>query len=242
MKISKSKFVAGVQCLKRLYLLAHEPQLASEPDDAAESIIKQGREVGLLARRMFPGGVAVENCETLEAALRRTKELIANPHVSAIFEAAFEHGNIVARVDVLQRRRDGRWRLVEVKSSTYLKHHHLDDVAIQYRVVSRCGLDVASACLAHVNRDYVFQGGDIDPRRFFRIRNLTGRVKGLQTKLTFQIRTQLRILQCRVHPRSLRASSATTQSNANSLCTAIRHCPTTMYSGFLASMRVLQRN
>jgi hypothetical protein len=27
MKISKSKICAGVQCLKRLYLLVHEPEL-----------------------------------------------------------------------------------------------------------------------------------------------------------------------------------------------------------------------
>ena len=88
----------------------------------------------------------------------------------AIFEATFEHGGVLVRVDILQRRRDGRWRLVEVKSSTYLKEDafHLDDVAIQYRVLSRCGLDVASACLAHINRDYVFQGGSIDVRQFFK--------------------------------------------------------------------------
>src|SRR5208282_491204 len=56
-RISKSKFVAGCQCLKRLYLQVHEPDLAAEPDGASEAVIEQGREVGLLARQMFPGGV-----------------------------------------------------------------------------------------------------------------------------------------------------------------------------------------
>ena len=32
-KLSKSKFVAGCQCLKRLYLQVHEPELAAEPDE-----------------------------------------------------------------------------------------------------------------------------------------------------------------------------------------------------------------
>ncbi len=32
MRISKSKFCAGVQCLKRLHLLVHEPEIAAEPD------------------------------------------------------------------------------------------------------------------------------------------------------------------------------------------------------------------
>lgn len=46
-KLSKSRFVAGCQCPKRLYWQVHEPELADEPDAAAEAIIEQGREVGL---------------------------------------------------------------------------------------------------------------------------------------------------------------------------------------------------
>jgi hypothetical protein len=75
-----------------------------------------------------------------------------------------------------------------------VKEHHLDDVGIQYRVVSRSGVDVASVCLAHVNRNYVFDGQSINPKRFFRIRNLTRRMQRLQPKLTFQLRSQFTIL------------------------------------------------
>ena len=59
MRISKSKFCAGVQSLKRSYLLVHEPELAAEPDGTADAIIAQGREVGLLARKLFPSGIEV---------------------------------------------------------------------------------------------------------------------------------------------------------------------------------------
>lgn len=44
--ISKSKFIAGAQCLKRLYLQVHQPELAGEPDAATVAIMEQGREVG----------------------------------------------------------------------------------------------------------------------------------------------------------------------------------------------------
>ncbi len=193
-RISKSKFVAGVQCLKRLYFQVHEPELAGEPDAASEAIFEQGREVGLLARQMFPGGVEVGGSGGLDEAIRMTSELVANPEVPAIFEGTFENGGVLVRVDILQRRRDGRWRLLEVKSTTDLKDHHLDDVAIQARVVSRSGLDLAASCLMHVNRNYVFQGGSIDVRQFFRIRNLTRRVTRLQPKLTFQLRAEFTVL------------------------------------------------
>jgi len=169
-RISKSKFIAGCQCLKRLYWQVHEPQLAAEPDAATEAIIQQGREVGLLARKLFPGGVEVGGA-SLDDAIRATRDLVANREVPAIFEGVFEHGGVLVRADILHRRRDGRWRLIEVKSSADVKEQHLNDVGIQYRVVSRCGIDAASVCLAHVNRGYIYPGGEIEPRRFFRIRN-----------------------------------------------------------------------
>lgn len=192
-RISKSKFCAGVQCLKRLYLQVHQPELAAAPDGATEAIMQQGHDVGMIARRLFPGGVEV--CErSLDQAIRTTRELVANPEIPAIFEGAFEHGGVLVKVDILHRRRDGRWRLIEVKSSASLKEEHLDDVAIQHRVLSRCGLDVGSCCLAHINRNYVFDGGFIDVRRLFKIRNLTRRVQRSQPKLIFQLRAQFAVL------------------------------------------------
>src|ERR1022692_2518691 len=194
MNISKSRYVAGVQCLKRLYWQVHAPELAAEPDAATEAIFEQGREVGMLARQLFPGGVEVDGSGGLDNAIRATRELVANPEVPAIFEGTFENGGVLVRVDVLQRRRDHRWRLIEVKSTASLKEEHLDDVGIQSRVVSRSGLDLASVNLAHVNRDYVFDGGSIDPRKFFKIRNLTRRIARLAPKLTFQLRAEFTVL------------------------------------------------
>ncbi len=193
MAISKSKYVAGVQCLKRLYWLVYEPGRAGGPDAADFALMDQGRQVGKLARQLFPGGVEVRSGEP-EQAIRTTRELVANPEVPAIFEAAFEHGGVFVRVDILHRRRDGRWRLIEVKSTADVKEHHLDDVAIQSRVVSRSGLDLASSCLMHVNRSYVFEGGAVDARQFLRIRNLTRKIEKIQPKVTFQLRAELTVL------------------------------------------------
>ena len=67
------------------------------------------------------------------------------PKSLRFFEGVFEYQNVLVNVDILHRRRDGRFRLIEVKSSTDVKEEHLDDVGIQYRVVSRSGLDLASA-------------------------------------------------------------------------------------------------
>jgi len=194
MRISKSKFMAGRQCLKRLYFQVHQPELAVESDDASEAVIEQGRDVGLLARQMFPGGVEVRSERGLDQAIRATREIIGNRDLPAIFEGTFEHNGVLVRVDILDRRTDGRWRLIEVKSTTDVKDHHLEDVAIQHRVVTRSGIDLAASCVAHVSRDYVYEGGPIDASRFFRIRNLTRQVERLQAELTVQLRSEFRVL------------------------------------------------
>lgn len=191
--ISKSKYLAGIQCLKRLFLLVHQPELGSGKTIADFALMDQGRQVGKLAQQLFPGGIEVRTGDPQEA-IRITQELTGNPDIPAIFEAAFEHEGVFVRADILQRRRDGRWRLMEVKSSASLREEHLDDVAIQYRVISRSGIDVTSCHLAHVNRNYVFPGGSIDAWRFFRIKNLTRQVEWLQPKLTFQLRSEFQIL------------------------------------------------
>jgi predicted RecB family nuclease len=193
-KISKTKFIAGVQCPKRLYLLVHEPELAAQENGSEEAIIEQGREVGHLARQLFPGGVEVDGSGGLEGAIRSTRELVANPNIPAIFEATFEHNNVVVKTDILQRRKENRWRLVEVKSTAELKEHHSEDVAIQSYVLSHSGLNLASVWLAHINRTYVLTGTIVDPRHFFLFRNLTSSTQNLQPELKLRLREQFRIL------------------------------------------------
>jgi len=193
MKISKSKFVAGLQCLKRLYWQVHAPELAVEANPASEAIFEQGREVGLLARQLFPGGIEV--CAAgLEQAIRTTNELIANPEVPAIFEGVFEYDGVLVRVDVLQRRKGDLWRLVEVKSASNLKESHLEDVAIQSYVLSGLGIKLASVWLAHINREYVLNGEAVDPRNLFLFRNLTQGAQDFQPELKLQLRSQFQVL------------------------------------------------
>jgi hypothetical protein len=104
MRISKSRFVAGCQCLKRLYWQVHSPELTAEPDSATEAIIEQGREVGLLARQLFPGGVEIPSDVRLDKAIRATRELVANPEVPAIFALARMFRVPTRRLEVTQQR------------------------------------------------------------------------------------------------------------------------------------------
>ena len=167
-RFSKSKFLAGLQCLKRVYLEVHHPQLASQPDASTQAMLDMGIEVGELARNLFPGGVFIEESHRQrEAALARTASVMNDRTVPAIFEGAFEHDGVVVRVDILQRLESEPgerevWRLIEVKSSSRVKDVHLDDLAIQRYVLQGAGVHVATTCLMHINTDFLYRGGDID--------------------------------------------------------------------------------
>ena len=126
MWLSKSRFIAGWQCLKRLYLEVHQPELAAEPDEQSMAVFEQGHEVGRWAQKMFPGGVLIEaGPEEMGKALQQTEQAVADKQHPAIFEATFTHDNILARVDILERLPRNKWRLIEVKSSTSVKDYYL---------------------------------------------------------------------------------------------------------------------
>lgn len=165
-RLTKSRYIAGLQCLRRLWLIDHEPAPHEEP--APGSPMDIGRQIGRRTHVLFPGGVLVDEAPWRHAAaVARTAALMADERVSAIFEAAFEYDNIRIRVDVLERLAEGTWGLREVKSSSSPKNHYYDDIALQAFVLEGAGVAVSSIELLHVNTAYVRGPGGICWADFF---------------------------------------------------------------------------
>ena len=193
-RLSKSRFMAGVQCLKRLYFQVHHPELAAQPDESTLATLRQGQEVGELAREAFPGGVLVDADRlNLPEAVERTSQLVADGEVKTIFEGTFKQDDIVVRTDILARKPRGGWRLVEVKASTDVKEHHAYDVGVQQYVLN-ASLRELEPCLMHVNRGYVYDGREYDLETLFTIRDMGPEVGKLQAKLPEMIRQQRLVL------------------------------------------------
>jgi len=191
-RLSKSKFLSGLQCHKRLYLEIHAPSFATEPDSAMQAILDMGTEIGELARKRFSGGVLVDADHRHAAeAVQRTQELLDDPDVPAIFEAAFIFEQVLVRVDILERAVSPTgsiaWRLIEVKSSARVKEIHLDDLAVQWYVLAGCGLSIGSACLMHVNTQYLYPGGAIDLQQLFSLQDLTPGIAARQAKVSLRL-------------------------------------------------------
>jgi hypothetical protein len=199
-RLSKSKFLSGLQCHKRLYLEVHQPSLATKPDAATQAMFDMGTEVGELARSRFPGGVLVTaGYRQTEAALAQTAELIRDLTVPAIFEAAFIHGGVLIRADVLERVQavEGQlsgWHLIEVKSSTKVKDVHLEDLAVQSEVILSAGLTLVSVSLMHINTGYLYRDGAIDLTELFAIQDLSEAVAQRRATVPERLATMNRML------------------------------------------------
>lgn len=182
-RLSKSRYLSGLQCHKRLYLEIHAPALATKPDAATQAILDMGTDLGELARRRFPGGrLVTAGYRQSQEALAQTAELLQDSTVSAIFEGAFQFDQVLIRVDVLERvgvNESGQptWRLVEVKSSTKLKPIHVEDLTIQSYVLEGAGLVLDDICLMHVNTQYVFDGVELDLGQLFSLRSLNETIR-----------------------------------------------------------------
>ena len=179
-QLSKSRYMAGLQCLKRLYLDVHHRDLADPVDPSQQAVFDIGNAVGELARQRFPGGTLVEAAYyEQEKAESSTQALLSDAFVPALYEAAFSFEGIRTRVDILSRVDDGQgFDLIEVKSTTGFKEReHLPDVAIQLHVVEGAGVPIQRAFLMHIDNFYVYEGGYQDLIRLFVLEDVTGRAR-----------------------------------------------------------------
>lgn len=193
--LSKSRYIAGLQCLKRLYLAGNAPGLADPIGEAQQALFESGTRVGVLARRRYPGGLLIEEGVVQHPrAQSRTRRALQQDDIPAIFEAAFTHDRIRIRVDVLLRVGPELFDLIEVKSTARVKDEHVDDVALQLHVLQGAGVRIRRAGLLHLNREYVYPGGEYDLQRLFRIKDLTEEAEGILPALRERLRVMRTVL------------------------------------------------
>ncbi len=194
-RLSKSKYLSGLQCHKRLYLEIHSPELAGDVDEQTQGRLEMGIEVGRLACQRFPGGVLVDADRLgIPDALERTAALLADPAVPAIFEGLFEFDGVLARLDILERVSGDTWRIVEVKSSTKVKDEHLEDVAVQAYVLTGAGIRLNGVQLMHLNNGYLYPGGELDLVELFLREDVTKAADSLQGQVPMRLAVMRRML------------------------------------------------
>ncbi len=169
--LSKSTFLRGLQCAKSLYLYKNFIQLRDQTSPEQKAIFSRGNNVGLLAQKLFPGGIDAspkKRSDNLEA-VANTKALIESG-AEIIYEAAFQHEQVLAILDILVKE-NNQWYAYEVKSSTKISHTYILDASLQYWVISNSGLLLEDFSIITINNQYV-KKGDLKLNELFKIKSV----------------------------------------------------------------------
>ncbi len=198
-QLSKSTFMYGVQCTKRVWL---HKNLIKERDVQTASqarIFQQGTDVGLLAQQLFPGGINAEpeNYYSYQKSVADTARYIRNGH-EIIYEAAFQFEGIMCAVDIMVKT-NNKWYAYEVKSTNSVKKEHILDAALQYYVISNTGIDLADFNIIHFNKNYIRQG-DLEINKLFHPVSVLNEVTELQPFISSMSGVLLEVLTKKTPP------------------------------------------
>ena len=187
--LSKSRFLSGLQCAKRLWTEIHARQDLPTVDVATQARFAEGHAVGYLARELFPDGLEVGPGERRwDLVVPETQQKLAQRR--PLYEAAFRYGAAACRVDLLVPVAKNHWDVLEVKSSTGVKNVHLSDLAFQAHVIEGTGLPVRDYYVVHLDTRYE-RDGELEIRALFHVERATEAVR----ELSAGVREQLEAMQ-----------------------------------------------
>lgn len=177
--LSKSTFMYGCQCPKRLWLHKFQPEVRDEMSEAQASVFQAGTDIGVLARSLFPGGVDASppTYYQYQLSVADTAKYIRKG-VNVIYEAAFQFDGILAAIDILVKN-GNKWYAFEVKGTGSVKPPHIQDAALQYYVITRSGLELADISIVHLNTAYI-RKGELDINRLFTQASVLEEVRDMQ--------------------------------------------------------------
>lgn len=178
-RLSKTKYLNGLQCTKLIWYIYNEPEAIPEPDEATQAIFAQGHLVGDYAKKLFSKGVEVDHTGSFDDGLRSTRALISKR--VPVFEAALAYKNCYARADILEPVGKDKWNLIEVKSSTDLKDVNYHDIGFQYYLYTGAGLKIDKCYLMCIDNTYV-RNGDIEPDKLLKKIDVTEEIKTTYNK------------------------------------------------------------
>jgi predicted RecB family nuclease len=182
MGISKSKFISGLNCEKRLFLEVNHPELKSPISADQESKFNSGHRIGALAQERFSGGVNAEpqGDRNFKEWLNSTRLFLAEKR-PVIYEAAFSFEGSFCALDILIREEDDIVA-IEVKGSKEAKEIFIMDAAYQYYIMSQLGVQPKRFYLLLIDGTYIREK-ILDVQQLFQKVDITDRVVALQAAI-----------------------------------------------------------
>ena len=207
-------------CPNYLWLFKYKREVVPEDEEiAAKHRLRQGNEVEVWARKLFPEARMVE--ARFDEARQETESLIKKG-VKTIFQATvFTDKRLLAKADVVVfDPKTKSWSLHEVKSTTEVKkdRHHIEDVAFQKAAFEDAGYKIGKTYLIYLNKDYA-RRGELKPGELFTREDISDRVDKILPDIRAMAYDALESLKT---PEEPKGCSCKLKSRS-------KHCPTFAY-------------
>jgi hypothetical protein len=162
--LSKSQLLSFRICQKRFWLEVKQPALS---DVAAKETVrfKIWLQLKAKARQLYD---PLKQGEVIEAAddgdkglFRRSKNVLTGS--VPIFDAGFASDGVQITADIMTPTinvGNRAWRMIHVRSSTLVRDHHYDDIAIQAFAARRAGVPLVGIALAHIDSNWTYRGSN----------------------------------------------------------------------------------
>ena len=151
--ISKSAYIAGLQCIKALYFYKNYYQFRDPLSPELQVRFKQGHDFGKLAWELFPNGIdcspASNYPSDIKKAENKVKEILTNQEKAVIYEATFSSTDFLSILDILVIE-NNQLIAYEVKSSVELSETYFNDAAFQYYVMNLANFKPDKFYLVHL--------------------------------------------------------------------------------------------
>ena len=188
--LTKSNYLAGLQCPKYLWVLKNDKTRIPAPDDSAQAKFAEGTLIGILATKVFPEGIDLSNLDFKEN-IEKTKEALKER--KTIFEAGVCKENLFSRGDILLPVGVDEWDIIEVKSATGVKDINVHDVSFQKYVYEKAGLKIRNCILMHLNNEYL-KNGEIEPKELFIQADITEKVSEVSEGIEERIKEMFGVI------------------------------------------------
>ncbi len=200
-RISKSQYLKGIQCPKRLWLYRHRPDLIPEIEDSQQRLFDVGYEIHELARQHFRGNVEVsDKYYEIDQAVQSTRAYIRDNKKTICEATASSKDGVYSRIDILKKvRGSDKWDMIEVKGATKVKEYHYDDMALQRFAFKGAGYKIRKSILMHINKQYV-RSGELDLKQLYTMANCTAGVLKKMKQVKQNVGGLLKILKQDTEP------------------------------------------
>jgi len=166
--LTKTTYVDYMECNNRGWLDKNRKSEKIEEDLSENIYVKAGIEAGIMARDLFGPYTLIDDGsnEPTEVLVERTNATI-NDNTYIICEATFSYNDNVCQVDILMKNDDNTYSIFEVKGTTNpytsnsrknLERKYINDIAYQYYVLTKSGINVSNCYIVYLDKDYVFNG------------------------------------------------------------------------------------